>query len=113
MRRHLISDFTACLYRGSKLCLEIYHIDIGWNLEIKVNFHVSYRYIVFISGKQSQVVFTTISTKLNLKDIVDNGNSYTFGVLVCGPNDIWIIKHNKHVFIQMICNVNVIINVSQ
>lgn len=49
--------------------------------------------------------FTTKSTKLNLKEIADNGNSYTFGVLVSGQNVIWIIKHNtKHVFIQMICN---------
>ena len=53
-----------------------------------MNFHVSYRYTVFISGIQSHVFFTTISSKLNLKDIVDNGNTYTFGVLVCGPNDI-------------------------
>ena len=53
---------------------------------------------VFISGKQSQVFFTTKHTKLNLKEMTDNGNSYTFGAFISGQ----IIKNNnKHVFIQM------------
>ena len=41
--------------------------------------------------------FTTISSKLNLIENANNGNSYTFGVFVSGQNDICIIKHNnKH-----------------
>ena len=56
---------------------------------------------VFILGKQSQVFFTTKYTKLNLKEMTDNGNSYTFGAFLSGQ----IIKNNnKHVFIQMACN---------
>ena len=45
--------------------------------------------------------FTTKYTKLNLKEMTDNGNSYTFGAFLSGQ----IIKNNnKHVFIQMACN---------